>query len=63
MALILRTWPEYSKDLKRAGVRWRLDKNSKSPFIYVRDQKASKITSCKPFSEIICLANPAKPLD
>tara|TARA_B100000579_G_C22751618_1_gene814324 strand:- start:1059 stop:1196 length:138 start_codon:yes stop_codon:yes gene_type:complete len=28
MALILRTWPEYKKDLKRAGTRWRLEKDS-----------------------------------
>ena len=49
MALILRTWPEYTKDLKRAGTRWRLEKDSKSPFIYVRDQKARKRISCKPF--------------
>ena len=49
MALILRTWPEYTKDLKRAGTRWRLEKDSKSPFIYVRDQKDRKRISCKPF--------------
>ena len=48
MALILRTWPEYKKDLKRAGTRWRLDKDSKSPFIYVRDQIAKTRISCKP---------------
>ena len=41
MALILRTWPEYKKDLKRAGTRWRYDKDSKFPFIYVRDPKTS----------------------
>jgi hypothetical protein len=48
MALILRTWPEYKKDLKRAGTRWRLDKDSKSPFIYVRDKKTNTRISCKP---------------
>jgi len=48
MALIIRTWPEYTKDFKRAGTRWRLEKDSKSPFIYVRNQKARKRISCQP---------------
>ena len=34
---------QYSKELKKAGSRLRLEKDSKSPFIYVRDQKLEKI--------------------
>ena len=49
MVLILRTWPEYAKDLRRASTRWRLEKDPKSPYIYVRDQENRKRVSCKPY--------------
>ncbi len=47
MALILRTWPEYKKDLKELERDGDQKKNSKSPFIYVRDKKTNTRISCK----------------